>query len=242
MLRRPLMLDKSTFHSQYGEDRFLAARRRLPRDGVFVDVGAGDPIRFSNTYYFEQHGWTGLCVDADTRQVEALRRVRTCVVEWAAVASIPAEVEFLQADEPEYSTTLGHLPQLASTKGWQVTSTRVPAVRLETILERHKIGPVDLLSIDTEGTELDVCDSLDWEAHRPRVVIIEFATAGLGSQYPAIREYFASLPYRLINRTSSNLIFSWTRAPRSLRRHSTLRAYREKRRAESQVARTRRAG
>ena len=217
------------FSSQFGEDRFLVEQKLVPTSGVFVDVGAGDPVRFSNTYYLEQLGWEGVCIDADPRQIEALTRQRTCAVEWAAVTAEVGEVEFVECEDPDYSTTLDHLPGLAAKSGWEYALTCVPAVRLETILENHSIETINLLSIDTEGSELDVCDTLDWGKHRPRVVVIEYLTWGRPSQEQAIRDYFAELPYRLVHRTTSNLIFNETRARRLLGRHPSLRAHLMKR-------------
>lgn len=205
------------FSSQFGEDRFILEQGFAPRRGTFVDVGAGDPVRFSNTYCFERLGWSGLCVDADPTQVEALRDARTCAVEWAAVGAGSTEIDFLHCEDPDYSTTLDHLPELAAAKGWAVRATRVPLVPLETLLIRHEIGRIDLLSIDTEGTELDVCSTLDWERRRPRLVVIEYLTDGRPTQEAEVRAYFAELPYRLVHRTYCNLVYAETSAPRLLR-------------------------
>ena len=212
------------FASQWGEDRFLVEHDQVPPAGVFVDVGAGDPIRYSNTYYFEHIGWRGLCIDADPQQVEALARTRACTVEWAAVTSRTGEVELIQYDDPDFSTTLDDLPDLAAERGWHTAVTRVPAQTLETVLERHGIEKIDLLSIDTEGSELDVCETLDWDKHRPRIVIIEYLTWGRPSQEAAIRGYFAKSPYRAIHRTASNLIFVESRIRRLMWSHRRMRA------------------
>jgi len=227
--------DLTRFASQYGEDAFLVAHGHVPERGVFVDVGAGDPVRFSNSYYFEQRGWSGVCIDADPKQVEMLKRTRSCAVEWAAVTSLGEEVDLLQCEDPDYSTTLGHLPGVAAKEGWQYTVTRVPAKRLDAILASHGIRQIDLLSVDTEGSELDVCDSLDWDSHEPRVVVIEYATRGLPPQDRAIRDYFRKLPYRLIHYTSSNLVFVRTNLPRIMRRWPAFRVYAEARASQPQA-------
>jgi hypothetical protein len=62
------------FHAQWGEDRWLAENLRLPDTGVFVDVGAGDGRRGSNTLYLENLGWSGLCIDADPRSLREITR------------------------------------------------------------------------------------------------------------------------------------------------------------------------
>ena len=102
----------------------------------------------------------------------------------------------------------------------------MPAMTLEAILEQHRIGRIDLLSIDTEGNELDVCETMNWEAHRPRVVIIEYLTWGRPSQETAIRRYFARSPYRLIHRTTSNLIYTESRMRRLIPSHRHVRMHR----------------
>jgi hypothetical protein len=44
------------FSSQVGQDRFLFDHFfRGKRDGVFVDVGAYDGEKFSNSLFFERH-------------------------------------------------------------------------------------------------------------------------------------------------------------------------------------------
>lgn len=202
------MTETAAYSSQFGEDEFVVTHvKHLPRRGVFVDVGAGDPVRFSNSHYFEQLGWTGLCVDADPKQVEALKRSRSCEVEWAAVGLTEGDVQLLQSEDPDYSTTLDHLPAVAEERGWGYAPISVPAMPLEMVVEKHGIEEINLLSIDTEGTEIEVCKSLDWEKHRPRLVIVEFLTWGRPSQEALIRDYFATMPYRLLHRTRSNLIF-----------------------------------
>ena len=182
--------------------------------------GAGDPIRFSNSLYFERRGWTGLCIDADPKQVEALRRSRSCLVEWAAITSVAGEIELLQCDDPDFSTTLKHLPEVAAAEGWGLAPIRVPGARLETVLEKHGVERIDLLGIDTEGNGFDVCSWLDWQRHRPSIVIIEYETFGRRPRGSAIRDFFVRLPYRLIHWTTSNLVFTDTKLPRLLRRFS----------------------
>ena len=54
--------------------------------------------------------------------------------------------------------------------------------RLDTLLERAGIDEIDLLSIDVEGTELDVWDSFEPTRHRPSIAIQRQAHVGNGSR------------------------------------------------------------
>lgn len=193
------------FHSQEGEDRFIVENQLTPAVGVFVDVGAADPIYLSNTYHFENKGWTGLCVEAHPEFVARLRQHRSCTVEHCAIKAyegftrLCGPVDLGHKDGPLMHTTLDH---------WgSANSIEVTCHRLETILAKHKIGKIDLLSIDVEGSELEVWDSMNWENHQPGLVIIEFATHGRASCEEAVMERFRKLPYRLVGRTKYNLVF-----------------------------------
>jgi hypothetical protein len=61
------------------------------------------------------------------------------------------------------------------------------------------------LSIDTEGTELEVWDSIG--GIRPRVVIIEHLTGAQASQRDVIEHRFLRDGYELRQVTRCNLIF-----------------------------------
>jgi FkbM family methyltransferase len=136
------------------------------------------------------------------------------LVEHAAIAADEQPVRLIQCAWADLSTTLAHLPKLAAAKGLPYDGTRttvttvVPGARLETVLERHRIGKIDLLSVDTEGAEIAVLDSLQWKRHRVSVVIIEHRTLSRPSNAEAILEYFSGLPYDVIHRTGCNLIFA----------------------------------
>lgn len=192
----------SLYHSQFGEDQFLEARGLLPSSGVFVDVGAGHPITFSNTYRLEKRGWTGLCVDADPRQIELLKVERKCV-EHYAIARNKKFIQLHRVGAAELSTTLDHL----SPRGDRESTIFIPAIDLESLLVKHGIQQIDLLSIDTEGTEIEVLESMNLERHQPKIVIVEFNTAGRELNETELREYFSSLPYDVIHRTMCNLIY-----------------------------------
>jgi FkbM family methyltransferase len=191
------------YHGQYLEDRRIRMLvTDLPEIGVFVEVGAGEPITWNNTYHFERNGWRGLLIDPDPRRCEELRCWRQAPVEQLAIAPQTGELPLHLSNWPGLSTCLGELPAHE-----QAGTIVVACSPLETVLRRRGITEIDLLSIDTEGTELDVWASFDWQVHRPRVVLIEWATIHLSSRLAEIRRKFNSLPYREICLTGSNLIF-----------------------------------
>ena len=201
----------SEWFGQHLEDKWIVENLKLPKNGVFVEVGAYTGIAMSNTYHFEQKGWTGLCIEADPRHWGQLLMNRQCQKFFGAAGSNP-DLAFSMNPESSWSGF-----------GREGTRVRVPVLTLRTLLEAYSLGPIDILSLDTEGTELDVWASgafseadpdyctIRWPIY-PRVVIIEWETAGLPSNKDRIRGHFASLPYREVHETVGNLIFERTYA------------------------------
>lgn len=81
--------------SQFGEDAVVASL--VPQQaGVYLDVGAGHPVTFSNTYSFYRQGWSGVLVEPLPANAEHARRVRPrdLVVEALCGSQTYDEIEF----------------------------------------------------------------------------------------------------------------------------------------------------
>ena len=155
-------------------------------NGVFVEAGANDGIRQSNTLYFEAvRGWRGLLVEPVPALYEECRRHRPqAQVAWAALAppeQVPGEVTLRyaglmsvvrggmgSADEEDAHIAAGLAVQKLET--YEIT---VPTATLSGLLDRFGIGEVDLLSLDVEGFEAPALAGLDLTRHRPRFILVE---------------------------------------------------------------------
>ena len=176
--------------SQYGEASWIHENvKDLPPVGYFCEVGVGPGgISFSNTWLFEQLGWTGLLVEADLRNVSSIveNRPRSTVAACAATERGGTWQSFKRDHDPFLSV----LDVSGPTYVWAQTLT-------------HLLWKCpDILSIDTEGTELDVWAGCLW---RPKVVIVEHDTLGKESQEALILSTFDG--YTVGHRTAGNLIF-----------------------------------
>lgn len=54
-----------TSHAQAGQDEFVMWLLGYPKKGFFVDIGAGFPVHYSNTYALERVGWDGVAFDRE---------------------------------------------------------------------------------------------------------------------------------------------------------------------------------
>lgn len=184
------------FNSQFGEDEWIVKNLNLPSHGVIIDVGAAEPVYSSNSYYFEHNlGWSSICVDADSRTIDKLKKYRQNVVQ-AIVSDTNGVAKFFKEDAPGIS----HVSEY----GTEEVETRT----LNNILEEFNVRDVTILDIDVEGHELSVCRGLDWEKYKPNLVIIEYISPNGGNIEADILKYFNDLgTYTLVHKTSANLIF-----------------------------------
>lgn len=189
------------YYAQWEEDSWLATHRLIPTRGTFVDIGAGDGVRGSNSLYFENLGWTGLAVDPDPRNADALT-ARRCTTSTLAIAATAGRRPFgMYAHKPSWSGLERHGPDYAP--------VIVDCAPLETLLSDLAIGDIDLLSIDVEGTELDVWSSIDHTHHACRIVIIEYDDRHPDRSREHIHRQLGTDRYQIIHRTPANLILEF---------------------------------
>jgi FkbM family methyltransferase len=194
-IHRTIRRYAAEYYSEYGEDRWIHDNLPIPARGVFVDVGAGDGVQGSNSLFFEQRGWTGLLVEPDPRQCMVLRATRKAPMAECAIGSDDKRPFFLDAS-----------PCLSGFLRTGNNSIQVPTDSLTKVLREHRIDRIDLLSIDTEGTELEVWRTLDVPHYKPAIVIIEWLTFGIAKDPTNMQSAIENDGYRLVHRTPSNLI------------------------------------
>lgn len=188
---------------QHGEDLWLDEHVfKGKRNGVFVEVGVGlDGLFQSNTAFFEkERGWDGLLIEPVPTSCVKIRNNRSArVIEAAVVLHEGVTSICIDAEHPD----LSHSPR----PGEDATLVCVPAYDLVQIA-REAARPIDLLSIDTEGTELDVLESNDWTLYRPAAVIVEHTTLGVpGDRKADLAAFMADRGYDVAHTTEHNLIF-----------------------------------
>ena len=55
------------FHGQFEEDKLIL--KYLPENPKrqYMDIGAGAPVKLSNTYFFYQMGWNGMLIEPNKK-------------------------------------------------------------------------------------------------------------------------------------------------------------------------------
>ena len=125
--------------------------------GVFVEFGAEDGVKVSNTLFFEKYlKWTGILIEPSSSCCNKLSRYRTnSVIECHAVCEDG-----------------GTLTEMFSCDGGKDPPATCQPLRA--MLSKNNIKHIDFLSVDCEGCELDALKTIDWEMTTVNVIVMEW--------------------------------------------------------------------
>jgi FkbM family methyltransferase len=142
--------------------------------GSFVEVGTGNGVHLSNTYLMERHfGWKGILFEPDRRFHTSIRASRSAILDTrAAFSEDGVSLTFLEAAEGG---------ELSSLQGFHFggkkragTTYETKTITLTTALrEQNFPDEIDFMSIDTEGSELEVLRGLDLSRYNVQFMTIE---------------------------------------------------------------------
>jgi FkbM family methyltransferase len=201
--------------AQAGEDlavRFFCAHRGIT-SFTYLDVGANDPVRQNNTYFFYRERFRGVLVEPNPDYAESLRSVRpedkTLV---AGIGTSSArEAEFYVMNKPALSTfSRDQAERMIQSLGGKVRIHKVITVPLldinDVMAENFKEAPT-FLSIDTEGMDLAILKTVDFARFRPKIVCAETLEAGSSKTIAEIGRYMEGHGYEPRGGSLVNTIF-----------------------------------
>lgn len=163
--------------SQLRQDLFVLSELGFKRGGFFVEFGAASGKELSNTWLLEKHfGWDGILAEPAKHWHESLRKNRSCAIDHRCVWKSSGEsLDFVEPLEPEFSTIAdfrerdGHTAARKASRHYLVNT-----VSLNELMSAHatKVFP-DYLSIDTEGSELEILEAFDFRRYPFKVITCE---------------------------------------------------------------------
>jgi FkbM family methyltransferase len=188
------------YYSQIAQDRILNEELfQQARNGVFCDVGAHDGESGSNTLFFEKElGWTGICVEAEPSNFDKLKTRRKCVNVFGAAYNRTGTISFtanngytnmLSGVTANYNQAhRARIQRELNEHGGESKEITVPCYTLSSVFETHGVKTVDYLSIDTEGSELQVLEGIDFDKVHVNAIDYEVNYQGT-PEHNAIRQF-----------------------------------------------------
>ena len=167
-----------------GQDILIHQLSRRKKDGVFVDIGANDGVSISNTLMLEKDfGWSGIAVEPIPSVYEKLRSNRKCHMVHGCVTPKAGKAKFLEmVGGPNMLSTLAmnnvgltarRLRKNAERHKAIINEIDVDCYTLQSLVNRFEIKRIDFLSVDTEGGELEILQSIDFDAIPVGVISVE---------------------------------------------------------------------
>ena len=201
------------YYSQFGEDIVLKGFiLRSINNGFYVDVGCYHPKKYSNTYKLYKRGWRGINIDLDRLKIKAFNWVRPQDHNvTAAISDQKSTVKVYNFGHYSLDSTLDEHTAFKNREKIQGVR-EVESRTLSEIIESSPFAgrQIDLLSIDTEGHDLNVLKSLDFEKYKPRLVIIETHLMNMDQIMESeLYQYLKGKDYYLINWVGFTLFFTY---------------------------------
>jgi FkbM family methyltransferase len=177
-------------YAQQGEDLvvrnvFDALKIRTP---TYIDIGAYHPFVGSNTYLFYRAGSRGVLVEPNPAFTDLLRAGRPedeVLPIGIGTSKKDTEADYYVIRGPGQNNTFSKEQAEAIVKA-QGPSAIVSVVKLKlrnvnsVLDEQFPAGGPDFFSIDIEGMDFAVLQTLDFSRHRPKVFCVEAGGSGGG--------------------------------------------------------------
>jgi FkbM family methyltransferase len=163
--------------SQLGQDIAALSQVGLVGKGYFVEFGATDGLKLSNTYMLEKSfGWSGILCEPARNWHSELRLNRSCSIDTRCVFNSSGEkVQFYETSIGELSTISAFLKSDANRLlRKKAARYEVETVTLSDLLSDHGAPAfIDFLSVDTEGSEYEILKDFDFSKYSFGLICVE---------------------------------------------------------------------
>lgn len=206
---------KKISYSQSGEDIIIS--RLFSALGIkkptYLDIGANDPKNLSNTYLFYKHGARGVVVEPNpslSRRFKSIRKRDICVEKGVG---IPNEGALFYDLKPHVLSTFSKDEALRYEKNGVAKIKRIiniPIVSINDLIKEHFLSAPNLISIDVEGLDFEIIQSLNFKENGPDIICIEtvsYEGNNFGKKDIHLIEYIKSHGYTNYADTYINTIF-----------------------------------
>ena len=176
--------NKKNINSQLYQDMFAEFILNIDPKKTFLEFGATDGKHLSNSYTLENDfGWTGVLAEPDTQWHSNLNLNRTkCKKIYDCIWKKSDEkINFFSSEIGEFSTLeefkysdIDTIPDNTKARNKKGKIYQVNTISINDVIEKefNNISP-SYISVDTEGSELEILNSFNYSKYHPLVFTVE---------------------------------------------------------------------
>jgi len=170
------------YHSQAGQDKWIFEKLMLSdldryrhHGGFFIEFGARNGVDDSNTYFFEHFlGWKGLLIEANPSELQDIVSTRpdSAIISGAICSSdsvtfLYTGISGLDGDKASYDSERYKEIQ------HRAKEVQVKCYTLDYLTQYLQLDEVDIMTVDTEGSELSALQTFPFERIQPKLIAVE---------------------------------------------------------------------
>ncbi|MCL2380273.1 MAG: FkbM family methyltransferase [Treponema sp.] len=174
-------------------------------DGFYIEIGANGGRNGSTTFWAEQLGWKGICVEPQEEAFKRLSKHRNCALYKFAISDKRKQIEFISF--PERDTRSGIADTMTPKhidEAKKVSSVKIEIIDTITFNNMMKDFPdvnyIDFLTIDTEGHEMNVLKSINFDKYSFGFIAIE------ARENSDVVKFMNTMGYKLLLRAHCDII------------------------------------
>ena len=154
-------------YSEFAEDVMVNRIFKNYNDGMYIDIGAYHPQKGSLTYSLYKKGWKGVNIDISKTSIDLFNISRPTDLNInSAISNFNGETFYYE------NSPINQQNSLIKDNDNQ-KKVKIKCNTLNDVLEKNNIIKVDYINIDTEGTELQVLNGIDFKKYKPMLLTIE---------------------------------------------------------------------
>jgi len=195
---------KLWFQGQWGQDIIACLYLKNITEGFYIDIGAYDGVVLSNTYIFEQLGWRGICIEPNPGIYKRLKQYRKCDCYNVALSSESKEnVDFLAAGVlGGLNVGMSEQTKERAENAGGMEIIKVKTMTFDEIMANHPdIKHIDFMSLDVEGHEIPILETINFEKYTFGLITVEANDA------EQLKDIMRKNGYRIFMRTGGDLMF-----------------------------------
>jgi FkbM family methyltransferase len=148
-----------TTYSQVRQDLWVL--KNIP-NGFFLDIGAFDGVKYSNSLLLEENGWNGLLVEANSFHEKSIKLKRKSNYVITAISDFDGIISL----------------ELDNSTGMKIsekeTIKKVNCTRFDTLFAEHNIPQlIHYMSLDIEGYEFKALTTFPFRSHKIHMITLE---------------------------------------------------------------------